>query len=274
MTAVAQTGSLLPRVELMTVTPAMATNWLENANTRNRKLSDAYVSRLARDIAEGRWLLTHEGLAFDPTGVLLDGQHRLWAVVLADKPIQTYVWLNITPDALVAINNGRPRSIQDALTLAGGMGPVTTDEMATLRALLGGLGSPPKLTSGEAREALVRHRAAVAFAIASLSRSCPTPGVVTANTRAAVARAWYTQDRARVAEFSKMLVTGIAPDASAGIVLLLRNALARNVGGSHVDRCARYALTERALKAFLTGERLARLYPASIELFPLPDETP
>ena len=51
----------IPRVDLMTITPTMAANWLEEANLRNRRVSDSHVNRMARDMADGRWLLTHEG---------------------------------------------------------------------------------------------------------------------------------------------------------------------------------------------------------------------
>ena len=73
-----------PYCSLMTITPTMALNWLEHANTNNRKIIEAYVKKLARDMKAGRWRLTHEGIAFDPHGVLLDGQHRF---ARSSKPI-------------------------------------------------------------------------------------------------------------------------------------------------------------------------------------------
>ena len=99
-----------PHVAPMQVTPAMAANWLENANVKNRKISDLHVKRLARDMKEGRWVQTHEGIAFDPNGVLLDGQHRLWAIIEADVTIAMYIWFNVSPQALLVIGSGKPGS--------------------------------------------------------------------------------------------------------------------------------------------------------------------
>ena len=95
-----------PTVTRVLVTPAMAMDWLDNANTSNRKVSDAHVQRLARDMTSGEWKLTHEGIAFDPSGILLDGQHRLWAVVMSETSVEMHVWRNVTREALMAIDGG------------------------------------------------------------------------------------------------------------------------------------------------------------------------
>jgi hypothetical protein len=39
----------------MTVTPDLATKWLEGKNANNRKISDKHVARLARDMTQGNW---------------------------------------------------------------------------------------------------------------------------------------------------------------------------------------------------------------------------
>jgi len=273
MIAQVQVKQPQPSVQLMTVTPTMAANWLEHANTRNRPMSEAYAEKLARDIREGRWMLTHEGIAFDTHGVLLDGQTRLWAIMLADRPVPLHVWFNITPEALMAINSGRSRSLTDILKLAGGHGDVGHREMAVLRAMLGGLGGNVSLTAAEASDALGRHREAIGFALEVLPKTAYSNGISTATTRAVAGRAFYSADRARVKSFGQMLVSGIIPAVSAGCVLLLRQALTAIRGGTREERRDRYGKTERALLAFLRGEHVTKLYASTQELFPLPEET-
>src|SRR5437870_5147015 len=69
------------KIREMEVGPELATRWLEG-NVHNRKLREDVVARYARDMKAGRWLLTHEPIAFNKNGdTLVDGQHRLWAVV-------------------------------------------------------------------------------------------------------------------------------------------------------------------------------------------------
>ena len=62
------------------VTPAMAAFWLLN-NKSNRPLRASTVNMYARQMTAGQWQLTHQGICLDATGNLVDGQHRLNAVV-------------------------------------------------------------------------------------------------------------------------------------------------------------------------------------------------
>jgi hypothetical protein len=259
-------------VHRMTVTPEMALNWLEHANNHNRPVSQKYAERLACDMRNGRWVLTHEGVAFDPNGVLLDGQHRLWAVAFANVPVEMHVWLNVSPESLMVINNGRVRSLADNLRLGGGCGDVDKNQLATLRAMLG-KGHDVALTAAEARQELARHEDAIAFASKHLPPVAGARGISTSETRAVVARAYYSADIKALTDFCDVLRTSIAPFESFRVVVMLRNYLMTSVGGSRALRQERYRKMQRALKAFLRSEDLTRLYAAEGELFPLPGET-
>lgn len=62
------------------VSPGLAKTWLK-ANTQNRALNKAHVKKLAAQMKSGRWILNGETISFDDSGVLLNGQHRLNAVI-------------------------------------------------------------------------------------------------------------------------------------------------------------------------------------------------
>lgn len=85
------------KTRIETITPALATEWLEKHNTINRNLSQSTVDCYAIDMKNGRWSLTHQGLAFDTNGNLQDGQHRLWAIVFSGVTLQ----MNVTRDVPV-----------------------------------------------------------------------------------------------------------------------------------------------------------------------------
>jgi hypothetical protein len=258
-----------PYCNLMTITPTRALNWLENANTNNRKVSDAYVKKLARDMKAGRWRLTHQGIAFDPHGVLLDGQHRLWAIVTAEMPIMMHVFFDVPSEALPVTDDVRPRSLADQLRLGQQHGHVTKNHTSTLRAMLGGMSGPLSMTSLEASESLSRHSEAVNFAISAVPAG---KYICNATTRGVIARAHYSADPSRLAEFAEMLGTGVVPHANAAAVILLRQFLYNNGGNANRTLRERYARTERALAAFLKNEPITRLMPTKQELFPLPEE--
>jgi len=66
------------------IDPQTAQKYLEQ-NTANRPLRARHVHALAADMAEGRWKFTPDPIAFRHDGVLMNGQHRLSAVLVANK---------------------------------------------------------------------------------------------------------------------------------------------------------------------------------------------
>src|SRR5207249_3305120 len=89
-----QRGAARMRSRVQTITPARAAQWLE-ANTTNRPLSRAVVRSFAEAMRRGEWLVTHQGIAFDLNSALVDGQHRLAAIIEADLPVELTVFTEV-----------------------------------------------------------------------------------------------------------------------------------------------------------------------------------
>lgn len=105
--------------ETLTITPTKAKELLE-INQSNRPLRGGYVSLLAREMAEGRWRdMNGDTIRISKTSQLLDGQHRLHAVIQAKHPIKTIVVSGIDPDANDSIDIGLRRQASDVLALDG-----------------------------------------------------------------------------------------------------------------------------------------------------------
>lgn len=109
--------SKLSSGELMVVTPAVAADWLA-VNTSNRRMSAARVKRMAMSMQRDEWIVNGETIKLDRAGNLLDGQHRLAAVVMANVPIQTYVVSDLDPAIFDTIDVGQSRSFADMLHIA------------------------------------------------------------------------------------------------------------------------------------------------------------
>ena len=232
---------------VMEISPKQASRWLDG-NTHNRPIQQAVVDRFARDMVAGRWQLTHQGIAFDPDGVLIDGQHRLWAIVLASKPVRMRVFFNEPLDNMRSVDTGKSRSNFDVLHLSGEAGEITTNHLATLRAMIGGDGThAPRLSVSEEADLMAKHTAAVNFAIEHLG-SCRVKGVVTATIRGIVARAFYSADHAKLTHFCDVLKTGCSTDEDDGPIILLWQFLVNNAraGKAQAVRRVRYGKTERA----------------------------
>lgn len=106
------------RAEIVEVAPDMAALWL-GGNTHNRGLRPSTVTQYARDMAAGKWLMTGEAIKFAADGTLLDGQHRLWAVIDAGVPVRMLVMYNVDSAAQDVMDSGLKRTASDALGLAG-----------------------------------------------------------------------------------------------------------------------------------------------------------
>jgi hypothetical protein len=121
------------------ITPEMAKEMLLSNTSANRKLDPAKVKKLAQQMKAGQFLLTHQGIAFDMDGRLLDGQHRLRAIVEAGVPVTMVVAEGSSPESFGVIDQGKPR---DAASLLSMMRPGAKDVLrvaAAGRMMMGGL---------------------------------------------------------------------------------------------------------------------------------------
>ncbi len=102
--------------EMVLVTPEMARQYLA-FNEQNRRVRAGWVNYLAYTIRSGEWKPTHQGIAFSESGRLLDGQHRMLAIVKADIPVNIMVTYGLPDDAFAAIDNGIKRTDGDLTRL-------------------------------------------------------------------------------------------------------------------------------------------------------------
>ncbi|WP_160051174.1 hypothetical protein [Nocardiopsis sp. FR26] len=92
-----------------TITPDTARMWLGDRNKGNRNLSLTVAQEYATAMKTGRWQLTHQGIAFDTEGLILDGQHRLLAVTLAGVPVDMLVFVGMDRSTFTVLDAGRRR---------------------------------------------------------------------------------------------------------------------------------------------------------------------
>jgi hypothetical protein len=105
------------KIEIMTITPMMAKMWLLK-NTNNRKLRKEVVTRMATAIKLGQWKMTGDAIRFS-TKRLIDGQHRLMAIVAAGHPVTSVVMSDIDDEAFDYIDQGNRRTAADVITSHG-----------------------------------------------------------------------------------------------------------------------------------------------------------
>lgn len=106
------------QARLIEVSPALAEKWLQK-NTHNRKLVTARVAQYAADMRKGDWQFNGEAIKLAADGTILDGQHRLEAILDADVTLQLLVITGLPLQAQESMDQGRPRAFGDTLKLRG-----------------------------------------------------------------------------------------------------------------------------------------------------------
>jgi hypothetical protein len=100
-------GQFAGRIEVIDV--AAAQRYL-TMNQAGRKPVKAHVDAIARDIRRGRWIANAQPICFSRSGVLMNGQHRLLAVVASQGRIEVPV-IHGLPDEAYATYDTQPRRV-------------------------------------------------------------------------------------------------------------------------------------------------------------------
>lgn len=254
------------------ITPAIAELILECHHIKNnRGKKSGSINCFSQDMANGRWRLSHQGVAFDENWLLFDGQNRLLSCVRAGVPFRTLVFFNIKDDALANTDTGVVRTAIDAARILGitiDDKTVTTRLMAAARVIAKGPTS--QRDSIENQMEILRHlRDPLIYLHTSFP--CHITRVTIGPVLGAIGRAYYSVDRQRLSQFCETLRTGFLEnqddDSAAG--LLYRFLLTTNSAGL-ANGCKAYAKTESAIDKFIRRVKITKLYEESAELYELP----
>lgn len=219
------------------VTPAKAEEYLQK-NPKNRAISPKTVNAYARDMENGDWLDTGESIKFDVRGNLLDGQHRLAAVVRSGCKIRLSIVRNVVPEARKVMDTGRRRSVADNLSMDFGVkNPTQVASAARLilrwRAGMIRQSTALRITDSEIYEFVVENDPALQVAASyaqKLRRSLPFS--LSSVTAAHVETHRVNEEAAKV--FWDKVLTG-AELRVGDPTLSLRNTVVR-LGPKHEDR--------------------------------------
>lgn len=119
-----------PIYTVVDITPDLAKKWLAQ-NTHNRNLRERVVNGYAADMRDGNWVEDGQSIKFTKGdivlldtppiigGALLDGQHRLSAIVKADVTVRMLVVSNLDDSTQETMDTGAKRSLGDVLKLRG-----------------------------------------------------------------------------------------------------------------------------------------------------------
>ena len=101
-----------------TITPEMAIDYLSkniDGVYANRALTRSDIVKYANEMKAGNWRVDVNPIMFDVKGRMIDGQHRLEAILEAEIPVNMLVKRNVSEESFKVIDTGHPR---DAVAFA------------------------------------------------------------------------------------------------------------------------------------------------------------
>lgn len=104
--------------EMTTVTPGLASAILQ-ANEGNRNIQPMKALHYAADMIAGRWALNGEPVIISRDGELNDGQHRMGAVIEANRGVPMLIVFGVDRETRKTVDQGAARSASDYLSMDG-----------------------------------------------------------------------------------------------------------------------------------------------------------
>lgn len=100
---------------VVVIDKATAERWLAKMSPGQRRRKNQNLERLRNALIEGFWMLNGETIIFNFDGELIQGQHRLQAVIDTGISIESVVIWGVSPEAYLTLDNGAKRTGGDAL---------------------------------------------------------------------------------------------------------------------------------------------------------------
>lgn len=260
-----------PRVVLEEITPARAKELLALGGA-NRNISQRWVRSLATEIGRGLWFLDGNTIRISNENKLLDGQHRLSAIVLAEKPVLSFVAYGISSQAMKNIDRGRARTIADLFKIhrnlanpnrvAGVCGQIHALENS-VTANYGNI----RLCFPDAEQLYAAYKPSIEWVFKTLGRSIE-PGIPNGGTPVLAAFVYFHAMEPFRAKVEKMAVRfktgqvrGNGGDPAEALRRTCLNVMqgGRSQAGGGTQRVFFFNKTLRAVEAEIKGEKLFHL---------------
>ena len=101
-------------MDLELITPKVAEAWLTRRHTKQRNIQKLWVKTLAHSMSSGNWDENIcEPLKFNAKGELMDGQHRLSAIVESGASVYMWIQRNLPDESFICMDNGKRREISN-----------------------------------------------------------------------------------------------------------------------------------------------------------------
>ena len=256
------------RPVVMKVTPERAAKWLK-LNTRNRNLRGRHVETLSTEMLKGNWKVNGDAIRLNDV-MLIDGQHRLEAIVRSGVTIESVVCFDVASDTFDTIDKGMKRTAADTLHLRGEKNTNVLAGAARLASLVEA--QVPNLTVRFTDQEIVaiidRHPLLREFAGASGGKATKKLKLLTCSQYAALRTLFAEKDYVLADAFFTHLNDGDLYAKDAPVSLLRERLLENTASVRKMTPFSTIAMIIKAWNAMRTGKKIALLRVANNENMP------
>lgn len=283
------------RISVELITPEMAREYLFSQQT-NRNINNVRVGDYTLRMSRGEWKVG-QPIIFDENDCLIDGQHRLKAVIKYGKPVEFSIMRGVPNSSKTVIDIGQQRTTSQIAKLSGIDKPYYLERQAILsNAFLGSQFKAKSKTIKRNAVNLVGARRGLRSPNAmiemeeqysdGLDFAMRTPGSVAQRkvvgkgslVRSVIFRAYHSCNHDRLSDFLEVYYTGETynPLEDSAALTLRNHVMAVNLGAKKVSKVSDgkielYKKAEQAVFSFLRKRKTERLIGSDYELFPLAD---
>lgn len=263
-------------VKVADITPEDAAEMLTH-NIGNRNISLKALQSYSRDLVKGYWKANGVSIIFNDAGTLIDGQHRLTAVVKTGLILSDSIIVTVPESQGSGIDQGKRRSARDQAKMQGLSGYIYNSNtvISTVKELIiHGKGTTANPTNDEIFEFMKSHEEECEFIRYNLECKCTnTAGLKNSTLFSVVLAALLSgEDIAKLERFCYIYTTGMCDEKTPGepTVIALRNhtiSKSKSSGSGMVFRRDLYCRAQNALNKFLNGTTLYLIKPTSKEYY-------
>lgn len=248
-------------LQYILITPEMASQWLKTSNgnprwrTSGKLTNPDAVMKIRDDIINGRWNPGNASIAFDSGGKLVDGHHRLSAIVAAGIPVYSIVVRGISEKGLQHIDDNHVRTIHQRLGVDNLIPAVANIHFWSIGSLTKSSETSEAISVWINQHPLVFTARSAAGQGADIS-ICRKSGVV----HGALCALECGESEHSIFNFMRIANSGFAEGQKESSAIVLRNMLLRNKYFTRSDKLLLTYATQSAIHDFVNGIPRKREY--------------
>ena len=252
------------------ITPELAQEYLKYNTENYRSINKFRVMSYASDMRNGKWQLNGEAIKFDVNGKLIDGQHRLQAIVSAGEPVDMLVIRGVE-EGVNLYDIGSNRSMGQIAQARGVVNGWYTQVIAVANWMVNNSNHHAGIGKAVILQYAEEHAAAIEKAVRYSSLGSQKPIC----KKSAVAAAIYCMIRdgmpeSEIGDFFRIANSGIPQghyDPSPA--LIFRNMAQVNNSHSEEEKRLLFSAAISAVKDFIAGKSRLMKYKFTMESYEL-----